>query len=175
MATFFLTIVPNLILKNNKHTVRIAVTHCRQTRYIPTDVTIDSEKEISNGRIVKRPDKERLNIHLMKLLSAYEERASNIPFANSLTCSQLIKIIKSPTSGEKHRTFSEIADEYLSQIDKDDRGKTYKLYRLAANRYMDFAGNDTLMEHITPIRINNYLMSLQKDKLSQTSINLNNS
>lgn len=50
MATFFLTIVPNLILKNNKHTVRIAVTHCRQTRYIPTDVTIDSEKEISNGR-----------------------------------------------------------------------------------------------------------------------------
>ena len=172
MATFFLTIVPNLILKNNKHTVRIAVTHCRQTRYIPTDVTIDSEKEISNGRIVKRPDKERLNIHLMKLLSAYEERASNIPFANILTCSQLIKIIKSPISGEKHRTFSDIADEYLSQIDKDDRGKTYKLYRLAANRYMNFAGNDTLMEHITPIRINNYLMSLQKDKLSQTSIKI---
>lgn len=172
MATFFLTIVPNLILKNNKHTVRIAVTHCGQTRYIPTDVTIDSVREINNGRIVKRPDKERLNIHLMKLLSMYEERASNVQFADSLTCTQLVRLIKSPTSGQKHRTFAEITDEYLSQIDKDDRGKTYKLYRLAANRYMDFAGNDTLMEHITPIRINNYIMSLQKDKLSQTSIKI---
>ena len=104
MATFFLTIVPNLILKNNKHTVRIAVTHCGQTRYIPTDVTIDSEKEICNGRIVKRPDKERLNIHLMKLLSMYEERASNVQFADSLTCTQLVRLIKSPTSGQKHRT-----------------------------------------------------------------------
>lgn len=60
MATFFLTIVPNLILKNNKHTVRIAVTHCRQTRYIPTDVTIDSEKEISNDRLRER-NKQRKN------------------------------------------------------------------------------------------------------------------
>lgn len=108
----------------------------------------------------------------MKLLSAYEERASNVQFADSLTCTQLVRLIKSPTAGQKHRTFAEITDEYLSQIDKDDRGKTYKLYRLATNRYMDFAGNDTLMEHITPIRINNYIMSLQKDKLSQTSIKI---
>lgn len=172
MAGLFITIVPNLKLKNGKHTVRIAITHSGQTRYIPTDVTIDSEKEIDKGRIVKRPDKDRLNMHLRKLLGIYEERIGNIQYADCLSCTQIIKLIKSPVSGERHRTFADISEEYLSQIDKDDRGKTYKLYRLAANRYMDFAGKDTLMEHITPIRINNYIMSLQKDKLSQTSIKI---
>lgn len=172
MAGLFITIVPNLKLKNGKHTVRIAITHSGQTRYIPTDVTIDSEKEIDKGRIVKRHDKDKLNMHLRKLLGIYEERIGNIQYANCLSCSQLVKLIKNPVSGEKHRTFADISEEYLSQIDKDDRGKTYKLYRLAANRYMDFAGKDTLMEHITPIRINNYIMSLQKNKLSQTSIKI---
>ena len=33
MATFFLTIVPNLILKNNKHTVRIAVVDSNRKVY----------------------------------------------------------------------------------------------------------------------------------------------
>lgn len=172
MAGLFITIVPNLKLKNGKHTVRIAITHSGQTRYIPTDVTIDSEKEIDKGRIVKRPDKDRLNMHLRKLLGIYEERIGNIQYADCLSCTQIIKLIKSPVSGEKHRTFADISEEYLSQIDKDDRSKTYKLYRLAANRYMDFAGKDTLMEHITPIRINNYIMSLQKNKLSQTSVKI---
>lgn len=72
----------------------------------------------------------------------------------------------------KHRTFKDIAEEYLSQIDIEDRAKTYKLYKLATNRYLQYAGDTTLMEHINPIRINNYIMTLQKDKLSPTSINI---
>lgn len=172
MAGLFITIVPNLKLKNGKHTVRIAITHSGQTRYIPTDVTIDSEKEINKGRIVKRPDKDSLNMKLRKLLNVYEERLDNIQYADCLSCTQLVKILKGPVTGEKHRTFKDIAEEYLSQIDIEDRAKTYKLYKLATNRYLQYAGDTTLMEHINPIRINNYIMTLQKDKLSPTSINI---
>ena len=172
MAGLFITIVPNLKLKNGKHTVRIAITHSGQTRYIPTDVTIDSEKEINKGRIVKRPDKDSLNMKLRKLLNVYEERLDNIQYADCLSCTQLVKILKEPVTGEKHRTFKDIAEEYLSQIDIEDRAKTYKLYKLATNRYLQYAGDTTLMEHINPIRINNYIMTLQKDKLSPTSINI---
>lgn len=172
MANLFITIVPNLKLKNGKHTVRIAITHSGQTRYIPTDVTIDSENEFKNGRITKRPDKDILNAKLNRELNKYEERCLNIPHINSLTCTQLVAMIKSPTTGEKHRRFEDVLNEFLSQIDESDRAKTYKLYKLAANKFLNFIGPGSLMEHITPVRMNQYIQSLTKSKLSSTSINI---
>lgn len=56
MSNLFITIVPNLKLKNENHTIRIAVTHSGQNRYIPTDVVISTEKEFMDGKIVKQPD-----------------------------------------------------------------------------------------------------------------------
>lgn len=172
MANFFVTIVPNLKLKNGNHTIRIAVTHSGQTRYIPTNVIIENESEFKNGKIIKRPDKDALNLKLKKTLSMYEERAGQIQYIDVLSCSQLVQILKGPAIGEKHRTFADIADEYLSQIDEDERAKSYKLYRLAINKYLSYAGNNSLMEQVTPLRINNYIMSLQKSKLSHTTINI---
>ena len=66
----------------------------------------------------------------------------------------------------------DIVDEYLSQIDEEERTKTYKLYRLATNKFMQFIGNGSLMEHITPIRMNQYISWLKKTKLSSTTINI---
>lgn len=126
MANLFITIVPNLKLKNGKHTVRIAVTHSGQTRYIPTDITIDSENEFKNGRITKRPDKHILNAKLNRELNKYEERCLNIPHINSLTCSQLVAMIKSATTGEKHRRFEDVLNEFLSQLDESDRAMQHK-------------------------------------------------
>ena len=57
-------------------------------------------------------------------------------------------MITNPLNGEKHRKFEDIVDEYLSQIDEEERTKTYKLYRLATNKFMQFIGNGSLMEHI---------------------------
>ncbi len=57
MANFFVTIVPNLKLKSGSHTIRIAVTHSGQTRYIPTNVVIDNESEFKNGKIIKHRNK----------------------------------------------------------------------------------------------------------------------
>ena len=79
----------------------------------------------------------------------YEERAEQIPYIDVLSCSQLIQILKGPAIGKKHRTFADIANEYLSQIDEEDRAKSYKLYRLAVNKYLSYAGENSLMEHNT--------------------------
>lgn len=172
MANLFITIVKNLQLKDGRHTVRVAVTHNGQTRYIPTGITIDSESEIKNGRIVKRPDKESLNIRLQKTLCTFEDRLNNIEFPDCLTCTQLVNMLKEPTYGEKHRTFKDIAEEYISQIDESERAKTIIMYRLATNRYLKFVGDSSLMEQATPIRINNYITSLSKAGLSSTTINI---
>lgn len=72
MAGLFITVVPNLKLKKGTHTVCIAVTHSGQTRYIPTEVTINSESEFKNGRIVKRLDKDILNVKQKRALNLYE-------------------------------------------------------------------------------------------------------
>lgn len=170
MATFSITIVPAFVLKDGKHTVRISVRHNGQTKYIPTEYTIDSEKEIKNGKIIKRPDKDIMNTKLRKLVNEYEERYERVPFSNALTCAQLLNAIKNNTCSD-HRTLKDIADEYINLME-DERGKTKKLYTLASGRFLSFFGEDSLIEQITPITINKYILYLQKSKLSQTSINI---
>lgn len=172
MAVFYLTIVPNLVLKDGTHTIRVAVSHNGKTRYIPTKFSVADAKHFRNGKVVKGNDKDIINLNLRKEVSKYEERYEHVQYADTLTCSQIVSIIKSPVMGERHRTLSELAEEFMQQIDKEERGKTYKLYNLAINRFLDFAGPDSLMEQITPVRINAYVMFLNKSKLSSTSVNI---
>ena len=172
MANLFITIVPTKVLANGQHKIRIAVSHNWDTRYIPTSIVIDSLNEFKNGKIVKRSDKELLNAKLKRIYDTYYERCESIEYADSLTCTQLVKIITSPINGEQHRKFEDIVEEFLSQIDEDDREKTHKLYKLAAKHFIRFTGPGALMEHITPIRINNYLTHLRKSKLSPTLIKI---
>ena len=172
MANLFITIVPTKVLANGQHKIRIAVSHNWDTRYIPTNIVIDSLNEFKNGKIVKRSDKELLNAKLKRIYDTYYERCESIEYADSLTCTQLVKIITSPINGEQHRKFEDIVEEFLSQIDEDDREKTHKLYKLAAKHFIRFTGPGALIEHITPIRINNYLTHLRKSKLSPTSIKI---
>ena len=61
MAILNAVIVPAKVLKGGRHKVRISVAHNGETRYIVTDITIESLKEFKNGSIVKRPDAAILN------------------------------------------------------------------------------------------------------------------
>ena len=93
MANLFITIVPTKQKKNGQHKVRIAVSHNAETRYIPTNIIIDSVDQLKNGKVVRRSDKELLNAKLKRIYDTYYERCENIEYADSLTCTQLIKII----------------------------------------------------------------------------------
>ena len=172
MATFSIVILPAKKMANDKHKVRIMVSHNSQTRYIVTDILLDSISELKNGKVVKRPDKDFLNLQIKKLYDIYFDRYMKLEYADALTCSQLVKMITNPLNGEKHRKFEDIVDEYLSQIDDEERASTYKLYKLATNKFLQFVGTGSLMEHITPIRINQYISWLTKAKLSSTTINI---
>ena len=91
MANFSLVIVPAKVLTGGKHKVRVMVSHNGQTRYIPTDIIIDSISEFKEGRVVKRPDKDILNLRLKKICDKYFERYMELEFSNCLTCSQLVR------------------------------------------------------------------------------------
>nr|WP_303012663.1 phage integrase SAM-like domain-containing protein [uncultured Bacteroides sp.] len=102
----------------------------------------------------------------------YFKRYMELEYTDSLTCAQLVKMITTPRTGEKHRKFEDVVDECLSQIDEVNRTATYKLYKLGTNKFLQFVGLGSLMEHITPIRINQYISWLTKAKLSSTAINI---
>lgn len=170
MATFSIVIVPAKKLSDGTHRIRIRVAHNSDTRFITTDIIV-KENEFQNGRIIRRPDKNYLNSQLLRLYDMYLKRYMDLEYADSLTCVQLVKMITLEATN-KCRTFEDVVDEYLSQIDEEERAKTHKLYRLATNKYLQFSGKGSLMEHITPIRINNYIMYLKKQKLSTTTINI---
>lgn len=171
MATLSLVIIPSKVLSDGTHKIRIRVAHNSETRFITTNIIVH-ENEFQNGKIVRRPDKDFLNTKLQQQFNLYFKRYMELEYTDSLTCAQLIKMITNPQSGERHRKFEDIVEEYLSQIDEDEREKTHKLYRLATNKFMLFVGPGSLMEHITPIRINQYILYLVKSKLSNTTINI---
>ncbi|MGJ1015017.1 phage integrase SAM-like domain-containing protein [Bacteroides salyersiae] len=171
MATFSLVIVPAKKLSDGTHKIRIRVAHNSDTRFITTEIAV-RENEFKNGKIVQRPDKDFLNIKLQEWYNTYFKRYLELEHTESLTCVQLVKLITNPITGEHNRKFEDIVDEFLSQIDEDDRSKTYKLYKLAAKHFIKFTGPGSLMEHITPVRINSYLIHLRKSRLSPTSIKI---
>lgn len=80
MATIYLTIVPAKALKDGKQKVRIAVSHRSQTRYIVTDVVLNSAKEWKNGKVVKRGDATYLNQKLLARLNDVQHIVDEIPY-----------------------------------------------------------------------------------------------
>lgn len=113
MAVLNAVIVPAKVLKNGRHKVRISVAHNGETRYIVTDITIDSNKEFKNGSIVKRPDAAILNTKLRGLLQKYQGAVDELAYVNGLTCSELVFQIKN-AGNFKHRTLLSIYEEYMS-------------------------------------------------------------
>ena len=120
MATFSLVIVPSKKLSDGTHKIRIRVAHNSDTRFITTEIAV-RENEFKNGKIVQRPDKNFLNVKLQEWYNMYFKRYIELENADSLTCAQLVKMITNPITGEQHRKFEDIVEEFLSQIDEDDR------------------------------------------------------
>ena len=113
MATLTLVIVPAKRLSDGTHKIRIRVAHNSETRFITTDIVV-RENEFKNGKIVHRPDKDFLNTKLQQLYNLYFKRYMELDYPDSLTCTQLVKMITNPLNGEKHRKFEDIVDEYTS-------------------------------------------------------------
>ena len=52
MAKFRIVILPAKMLIGGKHKLRIAISHNSDTRYIPTQYIVDSEKNLQDGQVV---------------------------------------------------------------------------------------------------------------------------
>lgn len=157
MANLRAIIVPAKVLKDGKHKVRIAVSHNAKTRYIATNIIIDSEKEFKDGQVVKRPDAAIKNVKLRGLLDKYQEALDNLFFIESLSCEELVAQLKD-NDRYRHRTVRSIYDEYVSV--KNIKASTRKIYDVTINSIINYLGPAMLMENIsysTVIGLEKYL------------------
>ena len=146
MANLSAVIVPAKVLKGGKHKIRIAVSHNSKTRYIVTDIIIDSDKEFKDGRIVKRPDAAIKNVKLRGLLDKYQEALDNLCFIESLSCEELVAQLKN-NDRYRHRTVRSIYDEYVSV--KSIKDTTRAVYDTTINSILQYLGPTMLMENIS--------------------------
>jgi site-specific recombinase, phage integrase family len=146
MANLFPTIVPGKILINRTHKIRIALSHNGETRYIVTDIIVDSEKEFRNGVVVKRPDALYLNTKLRKLIDKYQKTLDIIDCQECMTCSQLLDAIKGAKKS-KYLTMEQLYEEYKETHSLSQGSIT--AYDKAMQNIHEYIGKDVLVNNIT--------------------------
>ena len=141
MANLSIVIVPTKKLSNGRHRIRIAVAHRSQTRYISTQFILDSANQMKNGKVVRHENAANINTCLRKIIYEYEEILSSIHYLQTLSCTELIHTITREQQ-KKGVTFCVIADEYLSSMRNEEQKKSYKLYRIACERFQKYMKGD---------------------------------
>lgn len=171
MATFSIVIVPTKKLSNGRHRIRIALAHCSQTRYIPTQFILDSANQMKNGRVVKHENASNINTCLRKLINEYEEILSSMHYISTLSCTELIHLITHEQQ-KKGMTFNAIVKEYLSFMNTEDRKKSYKLYSIACGKLIKHMKEDFPLVQLTPAHIQSFADAMKEDGLKETSIKI---
>ena len=154
MATLSLTVVPGKALKDGRHKVRIAVAHRSQTRYILTDVIINSTKEWKNGKIVKRDDATYLNTKLLQRMQEVQRIIDETPYTEGMTCAELVATILH-TRAKKTHTLRSAFEEMLEVSTAKDTTK--ERYRAQFKSITSVIPETTFMSHLTPLMVQRFM------------------
>lgn len=171
MVSLSIVIVPTKKLSNGRHRIRIAVAHRSQTRYIPTQFTLDSASQLKNGRVIKHENAANINASLRKVIDEYEEILSSISYLASLSCTELIHVITNEQK-KKGITFLTVANEYMNLMKEGEKDKSYKLYKIACKRFIIYMKGDFPMIQLSPLHIQEFSKTLHEEKLSDTTIRI---
>ena len=91
MALLNAVVLTSKTIKGGRNKVRISVAHNGETRYIVTDIILDSNKEFKNGMVIKRADAALLNTKIRNLLQRYQSALDDLEYINGLTCPELCR------------------------------------------------------------------------------------
>ncbi len=167
MATLNAVILPAKALKGGRHKIRISLAHNGETRYIVTDIVLDSAKEFKNGSIIKRPDASILNTKLRGLLQKYQNTINSIEYINGLSCPELVFELKNDRRFA-HRSLGSLVEEYLeSAIIKESTRLNYLTIWKRISRYIS---GSMLMESINYHTVANLIKSLYDKGLKSSTI-----
>ena len=171
MTTFSVVILPAKRLANGKHRIRIAVAHHSQTRYITTPFLLDSKSQLRNGKVVRHAYADQINRILNRQLDEYALILSTLPYAEGLTCTEIIRYILQ-TKEKEGISFSRFAGEFLKSMENNEQVKSYKLYKSALKHFFSLFGESLLLKQINPRHIRQYREELKRKALSDTTVRI---
>ena len=145
MALLNAVVLQSKEVKGGKNKVRISVAHNGETRYIVTDIILNSSKEFKNGGVVKRPDATILNVKIRGILQRYQSALDELDYIDGLTCPELVYQLKN-AGNYKHRTLKSIYEEYMEKA--SIKPGTAMVYRNIWKTLSKHLGEKLLAEHV---------------------------
>ena len=170
MALLNAVVLASKTIKGGRNKVRISVAHNGETRYIVTDIILNSNKEFKNGKVVKRADAAILNTKIRNLLQRYQSVLDELEYINGLTAPELVHMLINAGSNN-HRTLKSIYEEYMANAHIKDG--TAQSYRSIWNNIIRYTGDKLLAEHITHGTILGLDKRLRDRKLKPTTVRTN--
>lgn len=170
MALLKAVVLTSKTIKGGKNKVRISVAHNGDTRYIVTDIILDSNKEFRNGMVVKRADATMLNTKIRNLLQHYQSALDEMDYINGLSCPELVFQLRNACN-YKHRTIESIYEEYMTNV--HIKSNTIKNYRSIWKNISGFIDGKTLAEHITHGTVIGLDKYLWKRKMKPVTVRTN--
>lgn len=167
MAQLSFVIVPAKALKDGRHKIRIAVAHNSETRYIVTDVIIDSERQFRNGQVTHRPDANMLNAKLRKVMSKYMDRLYSLEYTEGLTCSELVAELKDDMRS-KDVTVAEAFD--MMMLYTTTRESTQVSTRGRYRAFIKFVSPKTPVRKLSRLTLMGFEKHLRAKKLSMATV-----
>lgn len=159
MALLSLVVVPAKVRKGGKHNIRVAVAHNGQTRYIVTDIIINSLKEWKNGQVVGRSDANILNTRLRKILAEYEKVLGELFYIDGLTCAQLVSSIKD-FHQEENKTIEAVFNEMIESTTVAKHTKS--VFGYVRNDIILALGKNKLIRALRNVDVKKYIQHLEK-------------
>lgn len=145
MALLNAVVLQSKEVKGGRNKVRISVAHNGATRYIVTDIVLNSSKEFKNGVVVKRSDATILNVKIRGLLQRYQSVLDELDYIDGLTCPELVFQLKN-ANNYKHRTLKSIYEEYMAKAHiKDGTAIGYRKIWRGISKHL---GEKLLAEHV---------------------------
>lgn len=170
MALLNAVVLTSKTIKGGRNKVRISVAHNGETRYIVTDIILDSNKEFKNGYVVKRADATILNTKIRNLLQRYQSALDELEYINGLTCPELVYQLRNAGS-YKHRTLKSIYEEYMANA--HIKPGTVKCYQGIWNNIVCCIGDKILAEHVTHGTVLSFDKALRDRRLKPTTVRSN--
>lgn len=167
MALLNAVVLQSKEVKGGRNKVRISVAHNGETRYIVTDIILNSSKEFKNGAVVKRPDATILNVKIRGLLQRYQSALDELDYIEGLTCPELLFQLKN-AGNYKHRTLKSIYEEYMenAHIKPGTADKYRNNWRVISHHL----GEKLLAEHVNHGTILGLDKYLRKRGLKLTTV-----
>lgn len=167
MALLNAVLLKSKEVKGGKNKVRISVAHNGETRYIVTDIILNSPKEFKNGMVVKRPDAAMLNVKIRGFLQRYQSALDELDYIDGLTCPELVFQLKN-AGNYKHRTLKSIYEEYMERA--HIKKSTAMDYRCIWTAISNILGDKLLAEHVNHGTILGLDKSLRERGLKLTTV-----